>query len=257
MIKRVSIIISSFLMLVSLGTQAGSKAVSIKIEPEIALNGYRALVEEYLSGVLRTTRAIAFSSEAKSGRWELVKPILERYGKDLKSDALAWYALPDGSYFSTETGGLTEQNLKDRDYFQSLLKGKDVLNELVISKSTGHRSIIVATPVVVDGKVMAAVGVSVRARLLSELVESDIKLPPDTYFYAMNANAKISLHRYMDRMFKQVKDVGDELLEEQFKNTFKKESGVFNYELQGKKLTSIYEKSRELGWYFFIAQEVK
>lgn len=250
------LLVYSLLLIAPSWSQAASpSSAKVNIEPQISVNTYMGLVEEYLAGVLRTVRTLALTSEAKSVHWETIKPLLERYGKDLKTDATIWYVLPDGKYYSTETGALTDQNLRERDYFPKLLEGKDVEGALVISKSTGHRSIVVAAPVMSNGKVVAAIGVSVRARLLSQLVEDHMKLPKNTYFYAMNDDAKISLHRYVDRMFKHVKDVGDEALQEQFKEAFKKEKGSFEYELNGKKLSSLFEKSEPLGWYFFIAQE--
>ena len=197
------------------------------------------------------------TSEAKSAKWDAVKLLLDRFGNELSTDATMWLALPDGSYYSSKTGGLTGQSLKDRPYFSRLLAGMDVLGDLVISKSTGHRSIIIATPVIVEGKVVAAIGVSLRVRLLSELVDTNTKLPDNAYFYALDPDTKIVLHRNVDRMFKTVSDVGDESLGKAFKSNMNKDQGVFNYTLNGKKMTSIFQKSKVLDWYFFIAQEQK
>ena len=206
---------------------------------------------------MRTARVIALTSEAQSAKWQSVKPLLDRLSNDLATDATVWFVLPDGSYYSTETGAVSDQNLKDRQYFPKLMAGQDVLGDLVISKSTGHRSIIVASPVMVNGKAVAAVGVSVRVRLLSGLLESDTKLPDNAYFYALDPDNKIVLHRNVDRMFKSVSDVGDESLGKAFKAVLTKDQGIFNYTLHGKKMSSIFLKSATLGWYFFIAQEQK
>lgn len=181
--------------------------------------------------------------------------MLDQLSKDLASEATIWYALPDGSYYSTEKGGLTKQNIKDRDYFPRLMQGQEIIGNLVVSKSTGHRSIIVASPVLSNNKAIAAIGASIRLRLLSDLVDAKTQLPPNTYFYAMTPNAKIALHRYEDRMLKLVRDVGGEILEDQFKEILKKDQGTFAYVLNGKQVNSIFAKSTTLGWYFFIAQE--
>jgi methyl-accepting chemotaxis protein len=215
------------------------------------------LVEDHLAGILRTEKTIAASSEARSARWDEVRPLLERFSKDLPTDATAWFMMPDGSYYSTAKGGLVDQNLKDRDYFPKLMAGQEVLGELVISKSTGQRSIVVAAPVLADGKVVAAVGVSVEVVKLAGVVDSSMTLPENVYFYALDANTKIVLHRYQARMFRTVAEVGDESLGDAFKAMMKKERGVFNYSLNGKKMTSIFRKSPVLGWHFFIAQERK
>jgi methyl-accepting chemotaxis protein len=131
------------------------------------------------------------------------------------------------------------------------------MGDLVISRSTGHRSIIVATPVIENGKIVAAVGVAVRVSLLSGVVESYTKLPDNAYFYALDADTKIVLHRFEARMFKTVSDVGDESLGNEFKAILNKDQGAFNYTLKGRKMSSIFQKSSLLDWYFFIAQELK
>ena len=257
MTKFVTLVVSVILFVFSVTVRAEAASNDLKFDPQVALGAYKGLVEDHLSGVLRTARVIALTSEARSAQWESVKPLLVRFSNDLPTGATVWFAMPDGSYYSTESGGLTGQNLKDRPYFSKLSASQDVLGDLVISRSTGHRSVIVATPVILDGKVVAAIGVSVRVRLLSTLVESTMKLPEDAYFYALDPDTKIVLHRNVDRMFKTVSDIGDENLGETFKASMNKEQGVFNYTLNGKKMNSIFQKSNFLGWYFFIAQEKK
>ncbi len=255
MSKFFALLLSAILMLSSVSSWAESPSTSLHLEPQAALGAYKGLVEDHLSGVLRTERVLALTSEARSARWEAVRPLLERFRNDLTTDATVWFMLPDGSYYLTDTGQLSPQNLKDRAYFPRLMAGKDVLGDLVISKSTGYRSVVVATPVMVNGAVVAAIGVSVRLRLLSELVEASMKLPRNAYFYAIDHDTKIALHRNVERMFKTVSEVGDESLGEAFRAIMKNDQGAMNYTLNGKKMHSIFQKSSILGWYFFIAQE--
>jgi hypothetical protein len=230
-------------------------AKQIEIERHVELSAYRGVVEEHISGVMHTLRVIAESKEAKSGSWDEMKPLLYRLSEDLSTDATTWFTLPDGRYFATDSGGMADENLKERGYFPALISGKEVFGDLVISKSTGHRSVIVAVPVNSQGKTIGGVGVSLRVRLLSELVAAHLPLPANTYFYALERDTKIALHSKVERMFKTPSDVGDEALGEDFKKVLQKDRGEFNYELNGKKISSIYELSPKLGWYFFIARE--
>ncbi len=57
------------------------------------------------------------------------------------------------------------------------------------------------------------------------------------------------------RLFKNVGYVADENLGDAFRNVMKTDEGTFDYKLNGKKITSIYQKSIPLGWYFFIVLE--
>lgn len=257
MSKFISILISAALALCLLTVRAEAKAASVRLEPEVALGAFTGMVEEHLAGILRTETVIAATSEAKSARWDAVQPMLDRFAQDLPTDATVWFMMPDGSYYSTAKGELTDQSLRDRAYFPKLMAGQEVLGELVISKSTGQRSIIVAVPVVASGKVVAAVGVSVDAVKLAELVESRMTLPENAYFYALDAKTKVTLHRYQARTFKTVSEIGNESLGDAFKVVMGKERGVFNYSLDGKKMASIFQKSPALGWYFFIAKQCK
>ena len=225
------------------------------VDAQVVLNAYQGLVEEHVSGVLRAIRVIAISNEATSAEWMKVKPMLDRFGADLETEAAVWFALPDGSYFSTSAEGVTDQNLRDRSYFPALMAGRDVEGELVISKSTGHRSVIVATPVTKDGKVVAAIGVSLRLRLISQLVENHTQLPDEWYFYSLTPDALISTHRNIDRMFKHPTDIGDESLGPRFAESLATERGRLDYPLHGKTISAIFQKSKNLNWHFFIARQ--
>lgn len=219
-----------------------------------ALGAYRGMVEEHAEGILRDLRIIADTTEARSAKESEYKPLLMRLTDNLTTDATSWYVLPDGSYFATELSGMSEQNLKDRHDFPTLLSGKEVFGDLVISKSTGHRSVIIAVPVIVNGKTVGGVGVSLRVRLLSKLVDEHMNLPSDSYFYALERDTRIVLHRKAERMFQTPSDVGDEALGEEFKRVLKDDRGAFEYTLHGNKMAAIFECSPALKWCFFIAK---
>lgn len=257
MSKFISMLMSAVLALCLLAVRAEAKTVSVQLQPEVALGAFMGLVEDHLEGILRTEKVIATTTEARTGKWEKLQPLLDRFSQDLPTDATVWFMMSDGSYYSTVKKGLAGQSLRDRTYFPRLMAGREVLGELVISKSTGQRSIIVATPVFANGKVVAAIGVSVDAVKLSGLVDSSMTLPENAYFYALDAKTKVTLHRYQVRTFKTVSEIGNDSLGDAFKKVMHKDQGVFDYSLNGKKMASIFRKSTVLGWYFFIAQQRK
>ncbi|MFN6095895.1 MAG: hypothetical protein ACK49J_12995, partial [Verrucomicrobiota bacterium] len=101
-------------MLATLPARAETPATPTKmatVDAQVVLNAYQGLVEEHLSGVMHSIKVIAESPEAKSANWERTRPMLDRLDKDLETDASVWYAMPNGSYYSTSAEGLTEQNL--------------------------------------------------------------------------------------------------------------------------------------------------
>jgi hypothetical protein len=57
-------------------------------------------------------------------------------------------------------------------------------------------------------------------------------------------------------MFKHPTDIGDESLGPTFANSLKSDKGSLDYELHGKNISAIFQKSKALGWHFFIAKQV-
>ena len=90
------------------------------------------------------------------------------------------------------------------DYFPRLLAGEDVLGSLIISRSTGHRSIVVATPIIENQHIVGAIGVSIRTRLISQLVDQHSRFPENLYFYALARDQQIAIHRHPDKLFKKI-----------------------------------------------------
>jgi methyl-accepting chemotaxis protein len=223
--------------------------------PQSVLRGYTAFVEEHVRGVRRDLRVLADLKELQGAKVADFSAVLNRLAQEVPTAATVWFVYPDGTYYSSAQLDVVDENLRDRGYFKALLSGKEVYGELVISKSTGHRSIVIAVPVTREGKVVGGVGVSLRVRLLSELVERSLRLPENWYFYALDPNTKIVLHRRAERMFRTPAEVGDEALGEQFRGILGRERGDFNYTLQGESISSIFDYSSELNWYFFLAHK--
>jgi methyl-accepting chemotaxis protein len=130
-------------------------------------------------------RALAATEQVRSGDWARMRGPLAVLADGVKETAAVWFARPDGSYFTVEKGPAGE-SLSERAYFPDLLAGRDVVGALVISKSTGRRSLIVASPVFVDGKVTGAVGASLDAAGLATSLDAAIRFPKDVVFYAVD-----------------------------------------------------------------------
>jgi hypothetical protein len=132
------------------------------------LNSFAALGEGYMEKVLRGLKVISATEEARSGEWEEMKEVLAEFAKgDIKSSAI-WFVRPDGSYYTLEKGP-TGENLNDRFYFPRLMEGKEISGELVLSKSTGKRSAIVAVPVKKNEIVIGGLGVSLDIEEISRM----------------------------------------------------------------------------------------
>lgn len=233
--------------------RAGAGEAGFSVSATAALAAYQAYVEQYLSSVLATLKIVAESQEARSGKWDVVKPLITGVAVDVPAQAAVWYALPDGSY-STAEKGASGESLKDRDYFPALMSGKTVLGSLVVSKSTGHRSVIVAAPVTEGAITIAAVGASVRARLLSRLVEEATAMPPDLILYTLDPAGRTVLHRDPDKMFEYPSEQGDPGLRNAVTEMLSHPFGSLTYSYGGKERDAVFSASRLTGWKFVLVK---
>lgn len=223
------------------------------VDGHLALNGCRALVEAHLGGVLTALKALARTGDARSGKWARIQPALAELAGDLTTEAAVWFALPDGRYFTADAG-LSAANLGDRDYFPGLLGGRDVEGALVVSRSTGHRSIIVATPVRRGDKIIGALGVSVRTRRVGEMVAAGLALPEDLVFYALDASGRAAIHKDPDKMFVFPSDLGAPSLASAVATMLGHDAGTVAYDFEGSHRTALYVRSPATGWRFVLVR---
>lgn len=253
MYRRTFLACGSLLALGATSALASPRARAFKVDARVVLRSYQALVEQHLTDVLHAIRALAATSDARTASWPVIRPALDRLSQDLATSATVWFALPDGGYASTE-GSSAGATLADRDYFPELMAGRDVVGRLVVSKSTGHRSIIVATPVEKEGRVVAAIGVSIRARLVSQLVAERIRLPHDMTFYALDPNGQAAIHLDPERMFQFPAELGEASLKSAVATILSQPWGSVDYRFGGKSRTAIFDKSDITGWHFVLVQ---
>jgi methyl-accepting chemotaxis protein len=252
-IRKISFLLCAGLFLVLSPSRSFAEGAdgAFKLDGRIGLNALQGVVEDHLAGVLNSLRALAATQDVKSADWERVKGPLGQLSGDLPSDAAMWFARPDGSYF-TVAAGPTGETLKDRDYFPALMTEKDVNGSLVISKSTGERSVIVATPVVKDGQVVGALGATISVEKLAKLVNDKLRLPKDVIFYALDASGRTALHKDATLMFQFPSDLGDESLKSAVGKMLAAPEGTDSYSFRGVRRTVIFERSQAPDWVFVL-----
>ena len=222
-----------------------------KLDARIALDAYRVAVEARLEGVRNAARGLAATAEARSGEWAQIQSPLTAMASGMGEAAAVWYALPDGRYW-TVGHGLVDSSLKDRGYFPSLLAGKEVVGALVISKSTGARALIVASPVMVDGKMAGAIGVSIDAAKLAAELDAAIRFPPEVVFYALDASGETALHRASELIFEFPSAQGSPTLSHAVDTMLSSADGVVHYEYRGIARTAVFSRSSLTGWVFVL-----
>lgn len=221
------------------------------LSPGIGLNAFAALVDQQLDSARNGLRILAATENVTSGDWDRMKTPLAQFAKGHPTSAAVWFARPDGSYFTVESG-LTTQNLKDRAYFPTLIAGQEVAGDLVVSKSTGERSVITAVPVLQNAHVIGAVGASIALEKVATLIENALHLPSQVMFYALDPQGQIALHRESGLLFEFVTDLGSPTLTSAVKEMLAKPEGAVHYEFQGAEREAIFKKSGTTGWIYAL-----
>lgn len=144
------------------GVPAAEPSPPIATKPErlvdikLVLDTLSAVADSHVASMADALAVAALSQDVQALDWGSMKPLLaaiqERFGP-----AVVWYAQPDGSYYTVDLG-LTDKNLKERAYFPKVMAGETAIGELVISQSTGTNTVIVAVPIMAQGKVVGAFG---------------------------------------------------------------------------------------------------
>lgn len=192
---RIMMAVAMCLLLVIAASGCGNSEDG-KIDTELGVSALAALVDTHISTYLNSLDTLAMTQEVQSTDWETMEDLLAEV-EESHVQGTVWFVLPDGSYYTVEQG-LTDNNLSDRDYFPGLMAGSDVLGDLVVSKSTGKKSLIAASPVKTGEEVVGGVGASIFLEDLSQTLADEIDLPSDMTFHAVTADGEVVLHSDAD-----------------------------------------------------------
>jgi hypothetical protein len=216
----------------------------------LLLNSFAALGEGYIEDVLRNLKIMSVTEEAQSGEWEKMRGVLSEFNRSGIKAAPVWFARPDGSYYTVEKG-LTGLNLRYREYFPRLMAGEEISGNLVISKSTGKRSAVVAVPVRKNGKVIGALGAALAVEDISRMLDEKMGLPENMFFYALDQKGQTALHKVSAMLFAYPSDMGSKSLTKTVGEILAKPEGTVTYDFYGER-TVVFKKFPLTGWVFAI-----
>jgi hypothetical protein len=224
-------------------------AAPFAISGDIALRSLMSLGDAHIQKMADSLQILARSSEARSGDWEDIEPML-RDAAERNVSALNWYARPDGSYWSVQHGR-EDGNLSDRDYFPRVLDGDAAIGELVISRATGEPVAIVAVPVRGDaGDVHGVLGASIFLDQLSARIQEEMGLEEGVIFYAFDEQPLVGPIWDPHLVFFEPLDTGDENLIRAFRYMLSREQGQVSYKFRDHERTVIFRKSPLTQWWY-------
>jgi hypothetical protein len=210
------------------------------------LSALTGLVDENLAQVQHTLELLAQCAEVRSGQWDTMQGIIQ--AAPLSSlPQVIWFVFPDGTYYTSEKG-LASQKLSDRPYFPMLMAGQKIIGDLVVSRSTGKKSIIVAVPVQRSGKVIGGVGASIFVDDLSQSLNIILKIPDDLLFYGLSPDGLTVFHRDPKLDFVDPREQKSETLKKAAETILAEKSGEVTYEYNGTTRRMFFTTSSLTGW---------
>jgi len=214
------------------------------------LSAFMAYTDLRIGSVQKSVEILASTKEARSGKWNKMKGLLGRYQKS-EDGLIVWFARRDGSYYTVDKG-LMDEKLGGRSYFPDLMLGREIIGTLVVSKSTGQRSAVIAVPMKKGGRVIGAIGATLFLDRLAERIASVLALRENLTFYALAPNGLSTLHSKTDRHFLDPREMGSETLKNAANEILSTDSGVVTYVFDNVTKTAIYRTSTLTHWKFVI-----
>jgi len=214
------------------------------------LSAFTSYTDLRIGSVQQSLEILASTTEVGTGKWEKIKDLLSGYQKS-DNGLIVWYVRPDGTYYTVDKG-LMNVSLSDRSYFPDLMAGQKITGALVVSKSTGQRSAVIAIPVKMNGRVVGAIGASLFLDRLAEQIGSVLALRTDATFFALAPSGLTTLHRKTERHFLDPRELGSETLKNAVNEMFAGTSGEVTYEFENASKKTIYRTSPVTQWKFAI-----
>lgn len=214
------------------------------------LSAFVSYTDLRMRSVQQSLEILASTGEAKSAKWKRMESLLGGYQKS-DGGLIVWFVRPDGSYYTVDKG-LMDVKLSDRSYFPKLMSGQEIMGELVVSKSTGQRSAVIAVPMKRGGKVIGAIGASLFLDKLSDQIGSVLALQPDAAFFSVAPNGLTTLHNKTDRHFLDPRELGSETLKKAVNEMLANPAGETVYEFDNATKRALYRTSPLTQWKFAI-----
>jgi ABC-type amino acid transport substrate-binding protein len=224
--------------------------VSAEAQAGPALEIMGAETDGQLRAVLRPLELLAATTEAQSGDWQTIRPLLATLEKK-EPEILAWYALPDGSYY-TVSDGLASASLKTRSYFPVVLAGNESVGIVVVSHATGRNAAVVAVPVKNRQGVTGVAGASVYLDTLAGTVRD--KVPEPFVFYAIDTENKFALHSDKGQISRNLSTIGPDTSFGRAIGTIRSgDSGTVEYDDGGVHYRARFRSDPLTGWRLVVA----
>lgn len=246
MLKTVLFFMFTILTLALFATQAALAPTPLLLE-ESARH-----IDDVCMQNLAILERIAASPAATEGKWLGIKQQLEMIPE--RFPGVWFYVLPDGNYYSLERD-YTNLNLKDRGYFESLFSGNRILGYPIFSRSTGKKSAVMAAPIIVDGKVTGAMGLSVYLDELHSRINDNLGIIGNFTWFTVNSDGLTMLDMDSDYIFMNTLTEAPPSMSRSISQALMATQGEISYDLGEVQRIGRFHKLPNLPWWLIIARK--
>lgn len=230
--------------------QAAGGSGALTPQSRVALHALMALVEQQIAAVEGALQALAQTSDVLSGDWGAIKPLLAAVESG-PVPCVCWYLHPDGHYYSVDHD-LEHATLEDRSYFPALMHGREVICNLIVSRSTGRKSAVVAAPIVRDGQTVGGLGASIFLEDLSARLDAALQLPDDMLYFALDDQGTEVLNTCPELVFTVAEEAGSLGLAQAARQMLAEPEGLVRFAHGGREHEMYFATSRLTGWHFAL-----
>ncbi|NSW77143.1 MAG: cache domain-containing protein, partial [Candidatus Atribacteria bacterium] len=148
-------------------------------------------IEAWIAEKIGRLEKLAQLEDVKALTPERTLPLLKTFAQADPQAEIYFFTLDDGTFWTSLDA---QGSVGDRDYFK---KARDTqkpqVSDMVVSKSTGNKIVVIAYPIVTEGKFRGIVATTVDTNTLKNLV-STIKLGQTGYGYLVDSQGFIMAH---------------------------------------------------------------
>ena len=159
--------------------------------PHTILDEFEGSIEQVLVRESARLHILAARPEVQLGDWPVIKQLLLE-GASSDVPALYWYCLPDGSYYTSEKDRV-DASLSGRSYFPQLQRGEDVLGALIVGKTSGLKSAVVAVPVLNGVHLSGFLGASIYLKPLQQRLIEEVSIPDGWVCFCLDSEGVTAL----------------------------------------------------------------
>ena len=186
-------VVSVVMVVLGLSVMGCAQGADLCLDAAYGATAVATLADTLVGGLVDAMQTMTATSELQSGVWETMRPLIGQFEMSSRLTYNAWFLRPDGTYFKVATG-LASANLSDRTYFAPVMAGEMTVGDLVVSRSTGRKSMILTAPIERDGQIIGALGVTLYLAEFSGLLLDGLVLPEGAGIYATSADGQITVH---------------------------------------------------------------